>query len=192
MGMCLHLLLGSRLAGQLVRSAARRLGRVVSAAAATRAVRLVRGATSGQRADLGDGWTAELAFGRLMLGAPVPTEPDVPLPASGECRWGGWMLTCRSGQAGPVERSGWHTWLPLGDITVGALRDGERLHPLGGVGSRLIVRLLQEAKVPRGERLAWPVLRCGGIAVWVPGVSRGGSHVPEVGQEAVRIDVQRT
>lgn len=184
--------LGGRLAAQLVRTAARRVGRVVSGAAATRAVRLVRGGASGQRADLGDGWTAELAFGRLVLGPSVPTKPDVPLPASGECGWGGWMLTCRPGRAGPVERSGWHTWLPPGDISVGALRDGERLRPLGGTGRRLIVRLLQEAKVPRGERLAWPVLRHGGIAVWVPGVSRGGSHVPEAGREAIRIDVQRT
>lgn len=179
------------LAAQLVRAAARRLGRVVSAAAARRVLRLVRTGSSGRRADLADGWTAELAFGRLVLGPPVPTEPELALPASGACRWGGWTLACRPEPAGPVERSGWQTWLPPGETTVGAVRDGERLRPLGGTGHRLIVRLLQEAKVPRGERLAWPVLRRDGIAIWVPGVSRSGSHVPEAGQEAVRIDVQR-
>ncbi|HEX5819743.1 MAG TPA: tRNA lysidine(34) synthetase TilS [Gemmatimonadales bacterium] len=180
------------LPAQLVRTAARRLGAVVSVAAARRAVRLVRTGSSGQLVDLADGWSAELAFGRLVLGPPVPTESDRPLPASGACRWGGWTLTCRSEPAGLVARSDWHTWLPPGETTVGASRTGERLRPLGGTGHRLIARLLQEAKVPRGERLAWPVLRRGGIAIWVPGVSRSGLHVPEAGQEAVRIDVQRT
>jgi tRNA(Ile)-lysidine synthase len=180
------------LAGHLVRIAARRLGGVVSAAGARRAVRLVRTGSSGQRVDLADGWVAELAFGRLLLGPPVPTEPDRPLPHSGTCRWGGWTLTSRPETAGRVERGGWQTWLPPGETTVGAVRHGERLHPLGGTGRRPIVRLLQEAKVPRGERLAWPVLRRGGIAIWLPGVSRSGSYVPEAGQEAVRIDVQRT
>jgi tRNA(Ile)-lysidine synthetase-like protein len=154
-------------------------------------VRLARDGSSGQRTDLGDGWTAELAFGRLVMGPSVPGEADRPLPSAGECRWGGWLLTLGSARAQSVERHGWRTWLPHGEISVGAPRDGERLRPLGGTGSRLIVRLLQEARVPRGERMAWPVLRLDGNPVWVPGVSRSGSNVPEVGQEAVRIDVQR-
>jgi tRNA(Ile)-lysidine synthase len=179
------------LAGALVRAAVRRLGHVVPAAAARRALRLAREGTSGQRADMGDGWTAELAFGRLVLGPPIATVPDVALPASGEFHWGRWVLACRQGTAGAVERSGWRTWVPSGHLTVGAMRRGERLRPLGGAGSRLISRLLQEAKVPRGERMAWPELRRGETAVWVPGVSRSGTDVPELGQEAVRIDVER-
>ena len=184
--------LGDGLAGQIVRTAARRLGHIVPVAAARRAVGLARDGSSGQRTDLGDGWTAELAFGRLVLGPSMPTEADRSLPSAGECRWGGWLLTLGSGPAQPVERRGWRTWLPPGDISVGGLRDGERLRPLGGTGSRPIVRLLQEARVARGERMAWPVLRLDGNPVWVPGVSRSSSSVPEVGQEAVRIDVQRT
>ena len=183
---------GPGLAERLVRAAVRRLRQTVSAAAARRAVRLARDGSSGQRADLGDDWMAELAFGRLVLGPPVPIEADRPLPSTGACRWGDWLLTLESGSATSVDRRGWQTWLPRGELSVGALRDGERLRPLGGTGSRLIVRLLQEAKVPRSERMAWPVLRLGQTAIWVPGVSRSGSNVPDVGQEAVRIDVQRT
>jgi tRNA(Ile)-lysidine synthetase-like protein len=183
--------LAGGLPAQLVRVAARRVGGTVSPAAARRAVRLARDGTSGQRVDLGGGWTAETSFGRLVLGPATPGEADVVLPTLGESRWCGWRLTCRAGPAGPVERSGWQSWLPPGDLSVGAPRNGERLRPLGGTGSRLVSRLLQEARVARGERAAWPVLRRDGVAVWVPGVSRSESCVPEPGREAVRIDVER-
>jgi len=179
------------LPAQLVRVAARRVGGRVSLAAARRAVRLARDGASGQRVDLGGGWSAESSFGRLVLGPAAPTEADQMLPAAGASRWCGWRLTCRAGTAGSVERSGWHSWLSPGDLSVGAPRNGERLRPLGGTGSRLISRLFQEARVPRGERATWPVLRCEGVAVWVPGVSRSESCVPEPGREAVRIDVER-
>jgi tRNA(Ile)-lysidine synthase len=179
------------LPAQLGRVAAGRVGGRVSPAAARRAVRLARAGTSGQRVDLGGGWTAEMSFGRLVLGPATPGEADVALPTEGECRWCGWRLTSRSGPAGAVQRSGWQSWLPPGDLSAGAPRSGERLRPLGGTGSRLISRLLQEARVPRGERAAWPVLRRDGVAVWVPGVSRSESCVPEPGREAVRIDVER-
>lgn len=179
------------LPAQLVRVAARRVGGRVSPSAARRAVRLARDGTSGQRVDLGGGWSAESSFGRLVLGPATAAEADQALPASGESRWCGWRLTCQAGTAGPVERGGWRSWLPPGGISVGAPRDGERLRPLGGTGSRLVSRLLQEARVPRGERATWPVLRRGGVAVWVPGVSRSESCVPEPGWEAVRIDVER-
>jgi tRNA(Ile)-lysidine synthase len=179
------------LPAQLVRVAARRVGGRVSPAAARRAVRLARDGASGQRADLGGGWSAESSFGRLVLGPATPAEDDQMLPAAGASRWCGWRLTCRVGTAGSVERSGWQSWLSPGDLSVGAPRNGERLRPLGGTGSRLISRLFQEARVPRGERATWPVLRREGVAVWVPGVSRSESCVPEPGREAVRIDVER-
>jgi tRNA(Ile)-lysidine synthetase-like protein len=179
------------LPAQLVRVAARRVGGRVSPAAARRAVRLARDGVSGQRVDLGGSWLAESSFGRLVLGPATPAEADQVLPASGDTRWCGWRLTCRAGTAGSVERSGWHSWLRPGDLSVGAPRNGERLRPLGGTGSRLISRLLQEARVPRGERATWPVLRRGGVAVWLPGVARSEACVPEPGREAVRIDVER-
>lgn len=179
------------LPAQLVRVAARRVGGTVSPAAARRAVRLARDGTSGQRVDLGGGWSAESSFGRLVIGPGTPADADLMLPTAGDSRWCGWRLTCRAGTAGPVERGGWQSWLPPDHLTVGAPRIAERIRPLGGTGSRLISRLLQEARVPRGERATWPVLRRDGVAIWVPGVSRSESCVPEPGREAVRIDVER-
>jgi tRNA(Ile)-lysidine synthase len=176
---------------QLVRVAARRAGAMVSPAAARRAVRLARDGTSGQQVDLGGGWSAESSFGRLVLGRAAPAEADRVLQTPGETRWCGWRIACHQGPAGPVERGGWQGWLPTGELSVGAPRIAERIRPLGGTGSRLISRLLQEARVPRGARATWPVLRCGGEAVWVPGVSRSELCVPEPGRKAVRIDVER-
>jgi tRNA(Ile)-lysidine synthase len=179
------------LPAQLIRVAARRAGGVVSPAAARRAVRLARDGTSGQRVDLGGGWSAESSFGRLVLGRAAAAEADRVLLAEGEARWCGWRITCRPGPAGPAERGGWQGWLPTGELSVGAPRAAERIRPLGGTGSRPISRLLQEARVPRSARATWPVLRCGGEAIWVPGVSRSAASVPEPGRKAVRIDVER-
>jgi tRNA(Ile)-lysidine synthase len=183
--------LGTPLALRLLRAAGRRAGRVMPLAAARRAIGLARGGSSGQRVDLGLCWNAELAFGRLVLAAAAGAPADTALPASGTLHWGAWRLTLRLEPAGRAERVAWHAWLAPGELVVGAPEQGERLRPLGGTGSRSVARLLQEAKVPRGERMAWPVLRRGGRPVWVPGVSRSETDVPEPGQEAVRIDVER-
>jgi len=182
---------GAALGAQALRAASRRAGRVLTLAAARRALRLARDGESGQRVDLGQGWMAELSFGRLVLGRPPIADADGPVPEDGSVRWGGWTLAARRELAGRSERTGWIAWLPPGDITVGAPRAGERLRPLGGSGSRSIARLLQEAHVTRGDRMAWPVLRHGDRPVWVPGVSRSDDVVPHEGQEAVRIDVHR-
>jgi len=182
---------GAALGAQALRAASRRTGHVLSLAAARRALRLARDGESGQRVDLGHEWTAELSFGRLVLSRPRVVEADLPVPEAGSITWSGWTLQSRLEPAGRSERAGWAAWMPAGDITVGAPRPGERLRPLGGSGSRSIARLLQEARVSRGERLAWPVLRQGDRPVWVPGVSRSDDVVPHEGQEAVRIDVRR-
>ena len=179
------------LAAQLLRVAARRVGRTLPHAAARRARRLAQQGESGQRVDLGQGWTAELAFGRLVIAPAAALVSDAKLPDAGTLRWGGWSISVAPERAGRPERGGWRAWAPAGELSVGPPRTGERLRPLGGSGSRAIARLLQEARVPRGERVAWPVLRSSGRPFWVPGVSRSDASVPEPGQEAIRIDVQR-
>lgn len=61
--------------------------------------------------------------------------------------------------------------------------------PLGGVGRRAVSRLLMEAKVPRGDRAAYPVVAAAGEVAWVPGVCRGSAAVPAPGTGALRVDV---
>ncbi|HJS47604.1 MAG TPA: tRNA lysidine(34) synthetase TilS, partial [Gemmatimonadales bacterium] len=84
---------------------------------------------------------------------------------------------------------GWSAWVIPGEVTLRARAPGDRLHPLGGSGHRLVVRELQDRKVPRSHRAGWPVLVRGGELLWVPGVCRGAVAVPDGGSDAVRVDV---
>lgn len=175
---------------EVVRAAARRGGAALTAAAARRALALAARGRSGQRAALGAGWRAELAFGRLVLSRPERVH-DQPLHGyDGELRWGAWRMRWRHELAGHVLRGGWQTWVTPGTLEVGPPRPGERLHPVGGTGRRHLVRLFQDGKVGRGAREAWPVLRRAGAPLWVPGVARGSAEVPAPGTDAVRIDVE--
>ncbi|MCU0620870.1 MAG: tRNA lysidine(34) synthetase TilS [Gemmatimonadales bacterium] len=179
------------LANRVLRTAARRAGLPLTRAAAGRAMGLVRRAESGRRVDLGAGWIAEASCGRLALWRPA-VAPDTELDgAAGDVRWGDWVVSWVPGPAGPSARATWSAWVEPGALSVGALRVGERLRPIGGPGGRLLVRLFQEARVPRGERWEWPVLRREGQAIWLPGVVRSAAAVPVTGEDAVRVDVRR-
>ena len=59
--------------------------------------------------------------------------------------------------------------LLMGSLAVGAVREGERFAPLGLGGSKKISDILVDAKVPREERAAIPVIRDGRNVVWVAG-----------------------
>ncbi|HEX6864732.1 MAG TPA: tRNA lysidine(34) synthetase TilS, partial [Thermoanaerobaculia bacterium] len=180
---------GGSLRERLLQAVSRRLGRPLSRAAARRIERLLASAESGRRADLGEGWVAELAFDRLVLGPPDEAPLEVALEGDGRLLWGVWVLEWRRARAGAAHRGGWSTWISPGPVSVGAPRAGEKVRPLGGTGRRLLVRLLQEAQVPRARRSGWPVLRRGELVLWVAGVARGEDDVPREGEEAIRLDV---
>jgi tRNA(Ile)-lysidine synthase len=184
----------SALAETVLMTAARRVGCRLGPARAARVLRVaVRGA-SGASLALGRGWTAELAFGRLVLDR-TPRE-DAPavwrLDAdSGEGRWGRWRLRWRREPAPPrQERGGYTAWLASAPLVVRGWASGERIRPLGGTGRRLLVRCFQDARVPRSRRAAWPVIAGPEGAVWVPGVCRSDALLPEPGTEALRIDAE--
>ena len=62
--------------------------------------------------------------------------------------------------------------------------------PLGrAIASALLARCFQEAKIPRSRRAGWPVVSGDDAVVWVPGVSRADSLIPEPGVEALRVDI---
>ena len=58
----------------------------------------------------------------------------------------------------------------LGSLVVDGVRPGDRMRPLGMEGSRKLSDLLIDAKVPRRERAATPVVRDGARIVWLAGV----------------------
>ena len=177
----------------LLRAAARRVGLVLGPMRARTLLALAAG-SSGRRAPLGGGWVAEAAFDRLRISHGVAASPEqvVASAEQGGARFGGYQVEWRPEPApAKVERSGWTTWLPATGWELRPPKAGDRLIPLGGVGRRPLRRLLMEARVPRGERAAYPVIARGETVLWVPGICRAAAEVPAPGTRAVRLDVVR-
>jgi len=56
-------------------------------------------------------------------------------------------------------------------LTVGHRRPGLRMRPEGGLGTRKLQDILVDARVPREERDALPLVFAGDRLAWVPGVA---------------------
>lgn len=182
------------LAGAIISAVARRAGVALGDRRALRVVTLARIGRPGQRADLGGGWLAELGAERLALvkgvGAPFDEVPIGPPPGSLEA--GEWRFRWALGTAPAPRRDGWTGWFIPGRYVVRPWQAGDRVRPLGGSGRRLVVRCMQDRRIPRHERAGWPVVMSEGAIAWVPGVCRSGVGVPDEGTEAMRIDVERS
>jgi tRNA(Ile)-lysidine synthase len=186
----------SALGESVLMSAARRVGCRLGPARAGRVLRLVGRGVSGTSTPLGEGWTAELAFDRLMVtrGEPAAGFPTWPLQgAEGHGVWGRWRVRwSREPAPERQERAGLAAWFAPAPLVIRTWSAGERLRPLGGTGRRLLVRCFQDARVPRSRRAGWPVLAGPGGVVWIPGVSRSDALLPQPGTEAVRVDAEHT
>lgn len=180
------------LSRQLLMALGRRAACHVSHHAAARALALVRAGTSGRRAELGVGWSAELSFGRLVLVRDRLAQAPVTLEgASGSVERGGWVVTWCPGTAEVMGRADLVTWLTDGPIEVGTPEAGDRLAPLGFGGRRPLARLFQEARIARADRGSWPVVRREGDIVWVPGVCRSTAALPSPGVRCVELRATR-
>ena len=174
----------------------RRAGCLIGPARAARIERLLARGRSGAVAELGAGFTAELTFGRLRLFRDPGHRPQwggTPLGGpDGSLQLGPWRVSWRE-EAAPerLDRTASSTWLAEGSYTIRPWRAGDRIRPLGGTGRRLVVRCMQDAKVPRSQRVGWPVIEASGEVVWVPGVCRSAVRIPGPGARARRIDAER-
>lgn len=173
----------------------RRAGCLVGPARAARIERLLATGRSGAVAELGAGFAAELSFGRLRLFREAVHRPQwgetMLEGASGALGLGPWRLSWNEEPAPDrLERTQSTSWFVEGSYTVRPWRAGDRIRPLGGAGRRLVVRCMQDAKIPRSRRVGWPVLEHEGAVVWVPGVCRSADRIPVPGTPARRIDVQ--
>ncbi len=156
--------------------------------------RLVLQGHTGQAVDLVGGVRGELAFGRLTLfrGSACLDEYHVPLSGAIETTpIGEWRLSCtRSTPPEVIPRHGFATWVvPDASLVVRPWRAGDRIRPIRGRGSRLVVRCMQDSKVPRSRRPKWPVVEHRGEVIWVPGVCRSDVLLPDPTALAMRIDV---
>ena len=103
---------------------------------------LVESAAGSRRLDLGDGLTLVREYERVWL-------EQAPVALDGEVRWGSWRIS--------AEERG---------LMVRAWRAGDRL-----AGRRKKIQdVFVDAKVPRSEREAWPLVVRGDEVVAVPGI----------------------
>ena len=173
----------------------RRAGCVVGPARAARIEQLLGRGRSGAVAELGAGFAAEFSCGRLRLFREAAHRPQwgatVLEGKEGGFDFGPWRVTWREEPApGRLERAGSASWFSSGIYIVRPWRAGDRIRPLGASGRRLVVRCLQDARIPRSRRLGWPVLEAEGTIVWVPDVCRSAERLPEPGSRALRIDAE--
>ena len=184
----------SPLAQAVILAAARRAGCQLGPSRVGRVLSLVRSGESGSRVPLGNGWTAELAFGRLRIGRNAPTPKRSAWALEGLCGRGSWGRWTLRWAPAPVpdrqERAGMSAWFTYDRLTVRGWDPGEKLKPLGGTGRRLVVRCFQEVRVPRSRRVSWPVLAQNQEIIWIPGVCRSDALLPDRGTEALRIDAE--
>jgi len=177
----------------LLRAAARRVGVVLGPARARRLVALAQ-RPSGRRLQLGDGWSAEVAFDRLRVSRETEVgcalERVFPSGEHGTALFGEFEITWSPGDApARIERATWTTWVDSAAWEVRSPARGDSLVPLGGVGHRPLRRLLMEARVPRSARSRYPVVSRGETILWVPGICRSAEALPAPGTRAVRLDV---
>jgi tRNA(Ile)-lysidine synthase len=188
----------SMLATSILRALGRRAGCRISDDQARRAIDFIRTGGSGSRFELGNGWEIEIVFERVHLVGRADDEgkpESLPLTLDGDAGDGAvgrWRLFWRRESAPAAQqRDDLTAWFIPETLAIRAWEPGDRIHPLGGPGRRLVVRCLQDARVPRRMREGYPmVVDQAGEIVWVPGVCRSNRLVPPAGAEALRIDAQ--
>ncbi len=134
---------------------------------------------TGRPVEITGGLRVERRGAWLLIARPEAAQiaPAVSWPLPGVAVFGNWRFEAWTEEAPPAA-------FPLGSGTavfdaafipsealVRPPRPGDRI-PIHG-GSKAVTRVLAEAGVPTAERLAWPVVECGGAVLWVPGVRRG-------------------
>jgi tRNA(Ile)-lysidine synthase len=168
------------LARRLVRLAARALGAgegEISLATCERVLALTANRGGTQRVPLGPGLWVAAEYGRLRFyreeGLGEGPVGEWPLPLGGRFTIPelGVTLEIRTGPA--PESSGqqlvaaFDAALLPGPLSIRSRRPGDRLWPVGMVGSKKLQDILVDAKVPRRLRNRVPVLTAGDEVLWV-------------------------
>ena len=138
---------------------------------------------SGRRAgcDCGGGWRFGVHGAALRLSRPPaaagPFTYTFAVPGHCDVAESGWRVRLRPATAAPwmfegeSRRAGLGVELTAGqNVEVRNRRPGDRVHPLGGPGSRRLKEILVDRRMPREERDRLPLLCIGGRIAWVPGV----------------------
>jgi tRNA(Ile)-lysidine synthetase-like protein len=74
-------------------------------------------------------------------------------------------------------------------LRVGHRRPGLRLRPLGGRGTRKLQDVFVDARVPREDRDAWPLVFAGERLAWVPGIAADAELVTPRGEPGRHVEL---
>jgi tRNA(Ile)-lysidine synthase len=201
------------LRARILRRLAKSLGATLDEAATTlateftgstsvRSIRSIRSGSTGSKRrgfslDVGGGITLRRELDRVWLGvaAPVPEQPDRPLvipdarPGSGEAWLAGRSVAVSWGGpdvAGGLDVATFDPRELRFPLCVRAREDGDRIRLPGG--TKKVKKLLLEARIPRMERSAVPlVVDALGRVLWIPGVAR--AERPGSAGEALTIGI---
>jgi tRNA(Ile)-lysidine synthase len=147
---------------------------------------------------LGQGALAEFSAGlvRLTCKARPPALPRAAL-TNGENRPSGWGVVVRvqrtpsfqpRGPLGPRGAAFDTERLP-GMLGLRTWRAGDRIHPEGMSGSKLVHDVFVDAKVPRWRRVTAPLLVAGDEVLWVVGLGRDRRYAAQPGGPAIEVHV---
>jgi tRNA(Ile)-lysidine synthase len=107
---------------------------------------------------------------------PAPLPPEASLAVPGLTSWGPWMVEVETAaplSAEPPPTDPWQAWLDADvtgqDLRVRSRRPGDRFQPLGLTGEKKLQDFFVDARVPRAERDAVPLVYGGPGIVWVVG-----------------------
>ena len=74
-------------------------------------------------------------------------------------------------------------------LRLGYRTPGLRMRPVGGRGSRKLQDIFVDARVPREDRDAWPLVFAGDRLAWVPGVALDKDAAGRRGEPGVHVTV---
>jgi len=152
------------------------------------------------------------AFRPAPSSASEASHPEAPLTVPGVTSWGPWLVEAELTAVGlPAEQAGlpagqagaetppadpWQAWLDADvtgeDLRVRSWRPGDRFRPLGLAGEKKLQDFFVDARIPRAQRDAVPLV-CGkpGI-VWVVGYRIDGrARVTEATHRLLRLRFRR-
>ncbi|HET9780349.1 MAG TPA: tRNA lysidine(34) synthetase TilS [Candidatus Dormibacteraeota bacterium] len=75
------------------------------------------------------------------------------------------------------------------NVSLGFRRPGLRMRPLGGRGTRKLQDIFVDARVPREDRDAWPLVFADGKLAWVPGVAVDAELAAPAGEPGLHIAI---
>lgn len=142
--------------------------------------------------DLPDGLRAFCEYGRITVlrrgEGPRPVAPSLlRIPGSVDLGSAGTIIAETQGSFDDIHGDASSVVVDVGDarmVSIGPVRPGERMQPLGMEGTKKLSDLLIDAKVPRRDRQSVPVVRDGERVVWLAGVRQ--SEESRVGPGTVR------